>query len=94
MKTTLTNTPKMSEATLDTVNALKNTGIRFTIMTPVGFRWELFNERKNETTGKVDIDFVAELDNYGNIVEAGAILTNGIPTRDRNVVLNADGEQV
>lgn len=87
-------TTKPSQATQDTINALRLSGIQFNIVTPVGFRWELHNVVKNELTGKEHVDFVAELDSYGNIVEAGPILCNGIPLRESNVVLNADGEQV
>lgn len=86
---------KISTATQEIINALRTQGVRFTIITPVDYRVELHNERVNELTGEVSVDFVAELDSYGNITECGPILSNGIPNiRDKNVVLNADGEQV
>jgi len=83
----------ISSATQDTIKSLRLSGIRFTIMTEVGHRVELHNEVKREN-GKEEIQFVAEIDGYGNITECGPILKNGIPTKDSKIVLNADGEKV
>ena len=83
---------KMSDATNETIKSMELAGIKFNIVTPVDYRWELHHEIANELTGEKKIDFVAEVDGYGNITEWGKAYAVAKP--ESNVVLNADGEQV
>lgn len=92
-----TKTWAPSKAAQDTINTLRSQNIRFNIITPVGYRIELFYtyERLN---GKKHVHFVAELDSYGNVTEWGPYLQDhrkrAKEIDSRNFVLNADGEKI
>lgn len=81
----------ISNATKDTMSALRLSGYKWTIQTEVDHRIELHNEIEF-LDGRKQILFVAELDNYGNVTEWGEVENAHRP--DTGVVLNADGDVV
>lgn len=84
---------KISAATAETLSALKLLGYKWTIEVKVDHRIELHNEVKTES-GREFIQFIAELDGYGNVTAWG-LFGHEARKIDRNKhVLNADGDVI
>lgn len=83
---------RMTPQTEDTLRALRMSGIRYNIVTPVERRLELYYAYK-DLSGKEHTHFVCELDGYGGIAETGPYFPEPV-RRNKNFVFNADGEQI
>jgi hypothetical protein len=73
----------------ETLNNLKRQGVKFNIITPVGYKFELHNEVEL-LTGIRMLHFVAEIDGYGNIIAWG----DEDEYQDNGICYNADGEEI
>ena len=81
-----------SKATTETMKALRLQGYRWSIETKVEHNTELHLETER-LDGSHHIQFIAELDGYGNVVEWG-LYDESRTIHEGRAPINADGETV
>lgn len=82
----------ISKHARDTINNLRYQGVRFNITVEVERNVEL-HQRYSLNNGQERVHFVAEIDHYGNVIDWGPSLAEGM-VGNNPIVFNADGEEV